>query len=184
MSQLGNMIIAGVTGQTAAPVLHLQFMKAVGDYITAQVTLNVTFSGTNPTSGASITTKGVMKINGAPTSAFQTQCVDPAGGDGMAQWLAWLQMIYSGIALAIVLPNSIVPTGAVMAFPLMKVPTFSRDELKSAFGDGSQADPQGDVIRKLGDLICEDMKKFYIPAFPAIMGAFVGACTVDSVTTP
>lgn len=188
---LGNLWQSSLYLETETSSVHQKFMKGLGDYITTNVTLNVTFTGTLISYPFTpITTTDVVKINGSPTTAHKVAFAIPSKDkdgmytDGLAEWLDWMKSVYSGIAKALIIGPLTVPTTPIVAFQLMTAPTWSRDVLLSAH-QSNWDDPQGSVLDALANSIMSDMRKFFTIRYPAIYSsAYTGVATINSVTTP
>lgn len=182
---LGNLWQSSLYGETNTLSVHSKFMQQLGNYITSNVTFNITFTGSliyypfTP-----IVTSDVVKINGAPTSATIVSFSDPAGGNGLPQWMSWIQQVYAGIAKSLIIGPLTIPTGVITAFPTMINPTWTRDDLLYVH-QANWDDPQGHIMDKLATNIMADMRKFYIPSYPAIYAtSYIGVATVNLVNTP
>jgi hypothetical protein len=180
---LGGLWESGLRGQTETTSTHHQFMSALAQYIQGNVTFMGIFSGVNP-SGTPLTTSLTMMINPGALGGEVTSCQDPKGGDGYAQWKAWIMQVYSKITADCgLLPSSFVPFTPIPCFKLVSPITWDRPDLANAV-KGNEKNPQGPCLDRMANGFMDDMKIDFIPVFPGQVGAYVGAFTVSSVQTP
>lgn len=190
---LGKLWVNALSGQTETSVVHLNFMQALGTYITSNVTFTVSFSGaliSYPFTPISIVDSSVT-LNGAPVMSYVSSFLIPAKDgngmytDGLTEWIKWMtNCVYAGIRQSLIVGPLTAPTGVIQAFMPMISPTFNRDDLKSVH-ENNWNDSQAPVLDKLATLIMSDMRQFFTPSYPAIYnGAYIGTATVTKCTTP
>ena len=180
---LGGLWISGLSGQTNSISVHHHFMSALAQYIQGNVTFNGTFSGVNP-SGTPLTMPVTMNVNPGKLGSEITMFQDPKGGDGLAQWKTWMNMVYSLISLdCSLIPSAFVPSVPLPCFKMTTPKTWSRESLTAAY-KGNEKAPQTPVLDRMAHGFMDDMKIDYIPVFQGVVGAYVGAFTVTNVVTP
>lgn len=181
---LGGSWVNAMTDQKSPATVHMQFMLQLGNYITSNVTLIGTFTGSLISFPFTpLTVPVTIKINGAPTGTYSVSFSDPKDGDGESQWNDWIDQVYTGIQQSVILDPIILPTGVVYAFPLIKK-TFNRSVL-NAVHKSNYDDPQTPVLDKLATCIMNDMKTQPVKSFPATYAAtHMGTVTCTVANTP
>lgn len=180
---LGGLWQNGLYKQTNTITVHQNFMSALAQYIQGNVKFIGTFSGTDP-KGNPLVTSLTMSINPGALGSEVTMCQDPKGGDGYAQWKAWINMVYSLISLDCgLLPSSFIPYTPIPCFKMTTPKTWDRSDLASAI-KGNEYNPQGPCLDRMAKGFMDDMRIDFVPVFPGQVGAYTGAFTVSSVQTP
>jgi hypothetical protein len=180
---LGGLWISGLSRQTNSVTVHHNFMSALAQYISSNVTFIGTFNGVDP-KGTPLSMPITMKINPGKLGSEITMFQNPKGGDGYSQWKTWINMVYSLITLDCgLLPSTFIPYTPIPCFKMTTNKTWDRDSLTTAY-KGNEKAPQLPVLDRMAKGFMDDMRIDFVPVFPGQVGAYTGAFTVSSVQTP
>ena len=179
---LGNLLTANVRGSKNPTQTNRGIIKSISDYISSNVTLSGTFSGSliSPP-GTPLVAPDILKINSIPMISYPLSFPNPSGGDGSSEWTLWISQLYSAIRCCMIIGGISHPLSPVPAFSTLIRPTFNRSQLLSA--QLSDYKNEKDlVIDTLAKLIVLDIKKFFTPTFPSMYATtHMGVTTINSV---
>lgn len=179
---LGNLLKANAKGSTSPTQTNRGILRAISNYISANVTLQGTFSGALiAPPGTPLVAPDILKINSSPMLSYQLSFPSVSGGDGSKEWYLWVSSIYSAIRTCIIIGGVSRPLAPIPAFSTLITPTFNRSQLLSA-QLSDYKNERDSVLDTLSRLIVLDLQKFFTPTFPSMYATtHMGVTTVTSV---